>query len=85
MKNRCYNCVKAVSPDRTCFSDGNCPEFIPAGTERKCGNCLYFAKEYFCHRDCCTADEDDDEGTIRFVDAGDEPCGRWEADLNDTG
>lgn len=83
MKNRCYNCGKAVSPDRTCFSDGNCPEFIPAGTERKCGNCWYYAKDYFFHEDCCTVDEDDEEGTIHMgIDADQEACGRWEENLS---
>ena len=29
MENRCYNCAKFLSPDRTCISDGDCPEFDP--------------------------------------------------------
>ena len=29
MKNKCYNCVKALDPDRTCMSDGGCDWFEP--------------------------------------------------------
>ena len=51
-------------------------------TERKCGNCWYYAKDYFCHEDCCTVDEDDEEGTIHMgIDADQEACGRWEEEL----
>ena len=27
MKNRCYNCRKALDPDRACMSDGDCEWF----------------------------------------------------------
>ena len=47
----------------------------------KCGNCWHFAPGYFCGRDCCTVDEDDDEGTIHWAEKEDEPCNRWELDL----
>ena len=81
MENRCYNCEKALSADRTCISDGECDQFVPVGHERKCRDCWYFAKDYFCHRDCCTVDEEDDEGTIHFAEADDDACGRWEQNL----
>ena len=29
IENRCYNCSKAFSPNRTCYSDGECPKFKP--------------------------------------------------------
>ena len=31
MENRCYNCKKALDPDRTCISDGEC-EWFEEGT-----------------------------------------------------
>lgn len=49
--------------------------------EAKCGNCWHFAKDYFMHRDCCTVDEDDEEETLHWACADDEPCNRWELDL----
>ena len=33
MKNRCYNCAKFLNPDRTCFSDGECPNFDPGPSD----------------------------------------------------
>ena len=48
--------------------------------ERKCENCCHFAREYFGGRDCCTVDEDDDEGTIHWANADNEACGSWEFD-----
>lgn len=29
IENRCYNCSKAFSPKRTCYSNGECPKFEP--------------------------------------------------------
>lgn len=33
MENRCYNCAKAFTADRTCFSNGNCEWFEPCEKE----------------------------------------------------
>lgn len=54
--------------------------------DKKCKDCWYFARDYFCHKDCCTVDEDNDEdpettGIIHFVNAEDECCNRFEQDL----
>ena len=34
---------------------------------QKCENCWHFARKYFFDRDCCTVDEDDDEGTLHYL------------------
>lgn len=51
--------------------------------KRNCGNCWHFARKYFLGRDCCIVDEDNEEGTIHYAKADDEPCGQWELDLAD--
>ena len=35
MENRCYNCAKGMSPDRTCRADGDCPEFDAGISDRE--------------------------------------------------
>ena len=49
--------------------------------EKKCENCFWFHPKYFCNRDCCTVDEDDDEGTLHYANSDDEPCDLWEYNL----
>ena len=50
----------------------------------KCENCFWFHPKYFLDRDCCTVDEDDDEGTLHYANPEDEPCNLWEYDLTRT-
>jgi len=57
--------------------------------DKKCKDCWYFAKKYWCDYDCCTVDEDNDTdadhtGIIHFVNAEDECCNRFEQDLTRT-
>lgn len=66
MKNRCYNCSRALSPVRACISDGDCPEFDPGPSAEETAKVMQRLEEDVPGAEFKLLDVDDGEPLIRF-------------------